>query len=136
MSSYLHVICGPYRLLLDTTSILEILEVDEESDSSQEASDHRIWRNKTLPLVRFRDLLELPDSGKGAVEKLIVYQESEDSSPFLLSVDSVVRLEHLNDNSFMTLPPLPEKVTRLFDRVYPDKVTGKQVYRCRKKLLS
>lgn len=132
MSHYLQVCAGAYQLLLDADGIHEILDLDN-GDGAQ-AAGRRDWRGRALPAVNGRALLGMEDDALSRECAGVVYSAGYDDTPLMLEFDRVARLRHVGETSLHPLPPVPERVTRLFDGVLQDKESGAWLYHLRRPL--
>lgn len=134
MKEYLRVQVGPFHFMLDATKILEIIELDEANEQSenypiQQASDHISWRDQMLKQLSWQEILQV--AGTHQVRYHIVYQPTDDDHPIVFTMEKIIGLLHLKSTEFLALPPLPEKLTQLFDQAYYDKEQQTQVMHLR-----
>jgi len=132
MSHYLQVCAGPYRILLDTDGIHEILDLD--GDDGAESAGRRDWRGQALTAVNGRTLLGMKDDVLPRERAGVVYSSNADATPLMLEFDYVVRLHHLNELGLRPLPLVPKRVMRLFDGVFLDSEAEVQLYHLRRPL--
>jgi len=132
MSHYLQVCAGAFQILLDADGIHEILELDN-GDGAQ-AAGHRDWRGQALTAINGRTLLGMKEDTLTRERSGVVYSAGYGDTPLMLEFDRVARLRHVGEASLHPLPSVPERVTHLFDGVFPDKESGAWLYHLRRPL--
>jgi len=128
MSSYLHIISGSMRILLDSARIHEILDV-QDCDASTGVNDYCEWRGHALRRINLRTLLDPVVAECPPPKARIVYELNESGQPVLLEVDAVVKLESHVESSFVDFPPLPDYIGKCFDRLLLAPDLGLHLYR-------
>jgi hypothetical protein len=123
MTSYLHIACRPYHLLVDARHVLEVLEL--EAADVGNLNGCRLWRGSSVRVVDLRVLLgeTAPSPPHGGV----VYAESETDSIMLLC-DTVVGLLQSDATSFRKLPHSARSIAHLVDALLPDAATGQLLF--------
>ena len=122
MTSYLHIACLPYHLLLDAQYVREVLELDDADEGSVQGC--RLWRGSTVQLLDLRTVLgqsepSLPRTG-------LVY--GENNPPLMLLCDRVFGLVACDETAFKKLPRSAGAVAHLVDAVMPVAATGQMLY--------
>jgi len=140
MKEYLRIKSGSFHLMLDAIQILEIIEINNESDTVsvgdsskiETASEHISWREHMLKLIDWQQILGQKPSQ--TINFHVVYQLSNPSQAIVYAIDQIIGLVHLEKSDFLTLPPLPEKLSQLFDKAYFDNQQQIQVMCLRSEL--
>lgn len=140
MKGFLRIAIACYDVLLDVDGVQEVLELEDN------AATHRDWRDRLLACIDAYALMGLVSDDPGAEVAQrqadgvtrrvgVVYQAADEAAlPVILAVDRIVRLLYLDETDFLPLPAVPLRVLALFDAIYPDPVSGVQVYRLRRPL--
>lgn len=114
---YLHVRCGPYRILLPGENIGGI---DPATDApSAHRSFHRIRRDGWLPMIDSRRLLGLTTDEAGP-QVHIFWRQPDGPVCAILAVDGVEGLRGGFEAEFLPLPRAPLGFQRMFDRLVYD----------------
>lgn len=129
-TTYLHVACGPYELLLDGARVREVWQGEIMADDA--GRDHCWWRDRVVPLVRGRLLLGVTEPGpEDAV--LVAFDRSDGGEVGLLLIDRVCGLVRDDDVVLQAPPALPPAAARLIDGVCwhpaPDGAGGRHLFR-------
>lgn len=128
-TSYLHVACGPYELLLDGARVREVWQGDGGQITAEDAGrDHCWWRDRVVPLVRGRLLLGVSDPGPDD-PVLVAFDRSEGGEAGLLLIDRVCGLVRDDDVVLQAPPALPPAAARLIDGVCWHPAQGRHLYR-------
>ena len=128
MNSYLQIITGDIKVLLDAAGVHEILELGETGDDAVCASGYRQWRGQALSRVSCRSLFG-QKLHEAAERTGIVYSpELAGNLPVVLEADGIVRLNHLEERYFTGLPLVPRRVSAVFDKVHVCKGSGEQLF--------
>lgn len=122
--AYLLFTLQPYTLMVEATRVLEVLDgLPEKASAGGET--HCLWRDAPLRVVDGRARLGLPR--QGAPMLLVIGDDGHSEG---LSVDRVLGLRRVDDDALKPLPPLPETLEGLFDRIWPQP-DGSLILRCR-----
>ncbi len=118
---YLHVRCGPYRILLPGENIGGIDPATDVPTARQ--SFHRARRDGWLPMIDARRLLGVTTESGGAPVH-IFWREPDGAVCAILAVDGVEGLRGGFEAEFLPLPRAPLGFHKMFDRLVYDKDGG------------
>lgn len=122
MTSYLRLGIGPYRLLMATDEVFEVLSYSQPKAGGQ----YVVWRDLVLPTIPLTEQLGLDERPPG----VLIIRGGQSHRPEGLLVDQVLGLVELHEGELNHLPPGAEAASRNFDRVWTD-ASGSQVLRIR-----
>lgn len=128
MAIYLQVRAGALGILLDALRVHEVVLLGEGLREDQAFAE---WRDQVLHVVRLASHLQLPGGGG---QQAVVYSPGEGQSPVMLHVDEVERLRHLEPGHFKGMPRVPARTALLFDAVYSDQASSRELFRLRDRL--
>ncbi len=115
---YLHVRCGPYRILLPGKNIGGIDSATDAPTGRQ--SFRRARREGRLPMIDARRLLGLAAEG-GGTPVHIFWRQPDGAVCAILAVDGVEGLRGGFEAEFLPLPRAPLGFHEMFDRLVYDK---------------
>lgn len=127
MSTFVHIVAGPFGLLLEARLVHGIVEAG--APEAVTGGGFKAWRGRALPAVDLRVLLGRPrpaDTGAGVD---VVYGAAGDETLVILEADRVVGMRALDEQDFFALPAQPAPLHALFDSLFLDPATGTALLR-------
>ena len=130
---YLNVDAGNYHLLLNSQSIIEVIDSDTLQDESSRSDNimYWIWRDEKLPVVNIYNLLQEREENQQTSKDIMGVVRQREETRIIMAVNHINGLLQLEENDFSLLPPLPEKAARLFDKTFQDTKEQIQLLRLR-----
>ncbi|HIJ86290.1 MAG TPA: hypothetical protein HPP97_01240 [Desulfuromonadales bacterium] len=126
MTSYLHIVCLPYHLLVDARHVQEVLEL--EAADARNIHGCRLWRDNSVRVLDLRVMLgeTAPPRPQGGM----VYAEGE-ADGIMFLCDKVLGLVQADEAAFKKLAHSIGQMVHLIDAVLPDAATGQLLYHLR-----
>ena len=132
MNSYLQIKVSEMNVLLDASGVHEILELGRDEDQAYCSLEHRAWRGQVLARVSCRSLLGQKLDATAEKAGIVYSPDLGSGTPVMLEADGIVRLDHLDDADFTKLPPVPQRIEAVFDKVHVHDATGRQLFHLRR----
>lgn len=117
MTTYVRFHCAGLILYLQADRVLGV--------TASPGGDHQSmtqWQDRTITRVVLREALEIPRAQPGHPDHGVVV--SHDDGPVMLVVDTVDRVEPVDDEAFQALPPVSGTLHAFFDAASPLSDTG------------
>jgi chemotaxis signal transduction protein len=125
MMNFLHIAVAQYHLLVNTTHIREVVELDQDDDNPLHGC--RMWRGTSIATLDLRLMLgvmaPLPPNGS------LVYEENESDVPILLLCDRVFGLVRAEEADFKIVSRSLGRIAHFIDAVLPDSSSRKLFFR-------
>lgn len=122
MSTFVHIVAGPFGILVDARSVHGVIETGASAAAT--GGGFKTWRERALPAIDLRVLLGLPRPAGTGGGIDVVYGAAEDESLVILEADRVVGMRALDEQDLFALPAQPAALHALFDNLFLDPATG------------
>lgn len=127
MSTFVHIVAGPFAILLDARSVHGIAEAG--AAEAVTGGGFKAWRGRALPAIDLRRLLGRPRPAGDRAGVAVVYGAAADETLVILETDGVVGMRALDEQDFFDLPAQPAPLHALFDSLFLDPATGTSLLR-------
>lgn len=122
MDNYLYFRLGPYRVVIDAGSVLEIVDSDvgerQAAGVGTGENGHALWRGSAVASL---DMMSRIEQGRCTHSTIAIVLDCSDGDrvmPLLLKVDEIYDVLTLRDNAFTPLPMISDTLRLYFDALY------------------